>query len=63
MRKTKAEKIIDSQIEAAYYRHGSGVRINIMDIPKVFTDARAKLAEGANLDAAMPEIVARYRQN
>ena len=47
-RLTKAEKLIDRRIDEAYRRACTGVRINIIDIPKVFAAGRTFIAKGAN---------------
>lgn len=62
-KQTKAEKLIDRQIEAAYRRTCCGVQINIMDISKVFAEGRKALAEGRALDEAIPAFVETIRQN
>lgn len=62
-RQTKEEKKIDGLIEAAYYRHGNNVQVNVMDIPNIFNAGRAALQAGKDLDTAMIELVAKYRQN
>ena len=56
----KAEQLVDAAIERVYYRHAAGQAISILDIAKVYRDARAALASGEDLEAAMPAIVARY---
>ncbi len=62
-RQSKKEKEIDALIERTYYRHGSGVQINILDIPKVFRMGREALASGRNLDDAIKEAIAQLRVN
>lgn len=61
--KKAQEKALDREIEAAYYRHAQGVQVNMLDIPKIFRDAKLELAAGKPLDEAMIEIVKRYRVN
>jgi len=63
MRQTKAEKARDLLIERTYYKHGQGVQISIMDIPKVFTAGRQALEEGQDLDAAIQSAIAQLRVN
>jgi hypothetical protein len=60
---SRAEKKLDKEIEAAYYRHGYGVQVDIMDIGKIFRDAKLEMAAGVPLDTAMQGIIARYRKN
>lgn len=57
-----AEKALDKQIEAAYYRVASGVQVSIMDIPAIFRDAKAMLAGGrTDIDQVLIEVVKRYQ--
>ena len=62
-KQSAAEKKLDKEIERAYYQHGQGVAINIMDIGKVFADCRAAVLAGGSLDEAVKTAIAKYRQN
>lgn len=62
-RQTKEEKARDHLIEQTYYRHGSGVQINVMDIGKVFEMGRAAMNAGQDLDQAIKDAIAKFRQN
>lgn len=53
----------DKQIEQAFYRHATGVQINIMDLGKIHAAGRAAIETGRDLDAAIVAAVAEYRQN
>jgi hypothetical protein len=57
------KKQIDKLIEAAYYRQGAGVEIDIFDIAKIFAAGRAALAAGGDLDAAIKVAIETYRKN
>lgn len=67
--KLKGKKL-DDAISKAYYRHGDGVQVNIMDISKIY-EAGKKAYEAADtveaadaaLDAAMKDAIAKFRQN
>ena len=67
--KLKGKKL-DDAISAAYYRHGKGVQINIMDITKIY-DAGKKAYEAAAtveeadkaLDEAMQAAISQFRKN
>lgn len=63
MTKTKATKAIDRQIELAYYRHGNGVEINVMDIGKIFAAGHAAHAAGLPVESAIVEAIKTYRLN
>ena len=49
-------------IERAYYKHAEGKMISILDIPKLYRDVEAMLANGHDLDTAMIAAVAVYCQ-
>ena len=55
-----AIKMLDKEIEQAYYRLAQGKQINIMDIPKVFADCRKAMISGAVLDQAMRAAILMY---
>ncbi len=62
-RQPKAEKQFDKDVETAYYKHGQGVQINIMDIPKVFSDAKVAVAAGLTIEESVVASIARLRRN
>lgn len=59
----KALQLLDQQIEHAYYRHAHGVRISVLDIPKLFRDCRTMILAGQNLDDAVKGASIQYRRN
>jgi hypothetical protein len=67
--KLKGKKL-DDAISKAYYRHGEGVQVNMMDISKIY-DAGKKAYEGAAtveeadaaLDEAMKAAITKFRMN
>lgn len=60
---TRAEALLDREIEREYYRIASGVQVDVMDIGKIFKEAREAYAQGQPVAASLPGIVAKYRQN
>jgi len=62
-RKSKAEKAVDKLIESTYYKYGSGVQIMIMDIPKIFREARVEMLTGKPIEEVIQNLIAKYRQN
>ena len=58
-RRTKAEKIAERRVDAAYRATCSGIAINILDIPKVFAYGELKVAEGED-DAALGASIRAY---
>lgn len=57
--KCKKDKI-DNDIEQAYYRLAQGQQINIMDIPKVFSESRKAISAGSMVDQAVRAAVLMY---
>lgn len=62
-RKTKAEKAIENAVDAAYKKHGNGVQVNIYDIGKILDAGRDAGAAGNDIDEAVKNAIAQYRQN
>ena len=62
-RKTKADKAIDQQVEAAYNKHFNRVPVNMMDLSKIMKIGREALQNGGveELDRDMAAAVAKYR--
>jgi hypothetical protein len=56
-----AERLLDKQIEAAYYRLCDRVQVSIMDIPKIFRDVKSELAAGTDMDSAILSVVKHYQ--
>jgi hypothetical protein len=61
-RKSKAEKVLDAQIERAYYKHAQGKSIDVMKITKLYDDARSAVVSGSSVDDAVIAAVAKYCQ-
>jgi len=59
-RQSKAEKVLDKEIDRLYKHHAAYRSINIMDIPNVFADAKAHLAAGGTLEDGVKVAVAKY---
>jgi len=59
MKQTKAEKLADKRIDAAYKATCSGIPINIMDIMKVFKVGRVAIAKGVD-DATLAKQIREY---
>lgn len=62
-RMTKADKVIEDQVNAAFRTHGSCVQINMMDLGNVMNAGRDAGRAGGDIDAAIRAAVAKYRQN
>jgi len=56
-------KVIDKQIEAAYYRLAAGKQINVMDIGKVYAAGRRAAETGTDVEAAVAGQIAELCTN
>lgn len=56
IKKTKAEKALDMEIEKLYKKHCSNIQISMMDIPKVFEAARKARHEGKDMGEAIVNL-------
>ena len=52
---------LDAQIEQAYYKNCAGTQIDIMDISKLFADARAAVQAGGDLEQAVIAAIQKYK--
>ncbi len=59
--KPLTKKQLEKLIEQSYYRHGSGVQINIIDISKIYKDVTAAYNAGRSVDEGMIDAIAKYR--
>jgi hypothetical protein len=67
--KLKGKKL-DALIEKTYYKHGNGIQIDMMSIPKIFREAQAAYDSAATpedgekaVDASIQASIAKYRRN
>lgn len=58
----QAAKLLDKEIDQAYYRLASGQHIRILDFPKVFAESRRAILAGSTVDQAVRAAVLMYRQ-
>lgn len=58
---SKLDKRLHDEIEAAYYRLAQNVEVRVMDILKIFRDAKIEHSAGVAVAASMPAIIERYR--
>ena len=63
MKQTKADKALDREINTLYVQNCSGIQISIMDIPKVFAEAKKARAEGRDMKDAIVSFVNSIRKN
>lgn len=61
MAKKKSDEL-DNKIAAAWRVHGDRVQIPMMDIPKIFANARAAVADGFDLDEHLQLVAAHYKE-
>lgn len=58
---TKEERKLDQLIAREYYAQGDGVQINILSIPKIYSDCRRDLKAGESIVTAMSNAIDKYR--
>jgi len=63
MARRRKENPLDKAIEAEWYRRASGVQVSVLDIPKIFREAKLELAAGKSLPDAIDLMIQRYRKN
>jgi hypothetical protein len=61
--KKLTKKEIERLIEVTYYKHGHGVQIDIMDIPKIFKIGEKAIADGKDLEEAIKQAIELLRRN
>ena len=62
----KAQKIIENQVSAIFYKIGNGIQFNIMNLGKISDAAKNVLIAGGSLQAAetaMAVAIAQYKEN
>jgi len=58
---TKQEqRKLDERIEESYYRQAQGTQIMILNIQKLFREAREAVQSGADLDASVKAAIEKY---
>ena len=62
-RKSKADKLIDAEINKIYCQTFSGVQVNIMELPKIFQVGKKAYLAGEDIKAAMIAYVETIRKN
>ena len=62
-KQSKADKALDREIDKLYRENCSGIAISILDIPKVFAEARKAKAEGRDMKEAIVFFVNSIRKN
>lgn len=58
--KPLSKKALDKLIEQIYYKHASGLQINIMDIGKVFKAGEEAYAAGGDVEQAVKDAIKAY---
>ena len=54
---------VEMAIEQEWYKQGSGVQINIMNISKVFKDCKVEMKQGKTVQEAIANAIVKYREN
>lgn len=56
-----SERALEKEIERVYYALARGVQVRVLDVPRIFRDAKLEHSAGVPLEQAMPAIIERYR--
>lgn len=56
----RLERELELEIKRTYYALAEGVQVDILDIPRIFADAKIEHSAGVPLEKSMPGIIARY---
>jgi hypothetical protein len=63
MRKTKAQKALDAEIDRLFNKHGSGVQFRMLDLPKIHKAGETAFLNGQDPEAAIVESIQTLRLN
>jgi hypothetical protein len=62
-KQSKADKALDREIDKLYRENCSGIQVSIMDIPRIFAEAKKARAEGRDMNDAIVSFVNTIRKN
>ena len=62
-RQSKADKALDREIDKLYRENCANIQINIMDIPRIFAEAKKARTEGRDMKDAIVSFVNSIRKN
>jgi hypothetical protein len=62
-RMTKAEKLVEMEVERSFKVHGSGVQFDIMDLGKITEAGKSAAKAGTNIEEAVKAAIQTYRKN
>lgn len=62
-KQSKADKVLDREIDKLYRENCANIAIDIFDIPKVFAEAKKAKAEGRDMKEAIVSFVNSIRKN
>jgi len=60
---SSADKALDREIDALYREHCCNIQVSIMDIPRIFAEAKKARAEGRDMKEAIVSFVNSIRKN
>lgn len=63
MKRNKANKALDKEIDRIYREDCSGIQISMMDVPKVFEVGYKAHADGVDMKEAIVKYVQSIRKN
>lgn len=62
-RKTKAEKAIETAVDAAMMKHLHNVQVDIMDLSKISKAGLEAANQGKDIEDAVKTAIQQYRKN
>lgn len=62
-RKTKGKNRIETEVHAAYKKHGNGGQVDIMDLGKILQAGTDAGKQGQGIEAAVLAAIQHYRKN
>lgn len=62
-KQSKADKTLDREIDKLYRENCANIQVSIMDIPRIFAEAKKARAEGRDMKDAIVTFVNSIRKN
>lgn len=62
-RQSKEDKALDREIDLLYKQNCANIQVSIMDIPRIFAEAKKARAEGRDMKDAIISFVNSIRKN
>lgn len=63
MRRTKAQKALDAEIDRLFNKHGSGIQFRMLDLPKIYKAGETAFHNGQDMEQAIIDSIQMLRLN